>query len=103
MSTRYASVPHRRAIIDRRAVAEALAAVERNGACRLLKQALGSGRAEIERRLKERPYSGTETAAAYAFLTDQLLRLAYDYVTQRLLPVADPGGAERLLLMAVGG
>ena len=47
----------------------------------ILKQALADGRAEIARRLEERPYAGTEAAAAYAFLTDQILRLAYDFVT----------------------
>ena len=51
----------------------------------------------------EKPYAGTETASAYAFLTDQVLRLVYDYVTGRLHPLANPTTSERLLLMAVGG
>ena len=46
---------------------------------------------------------GSEAAAAYAFLTDQIVRLAYDFVTQRLHPLANPTTSERLLLMAVGG
>ena len=77
----------------------------RTGARRaaLLKDALAAGRAEIARRLARTPYAGTETAAAYAFLTDQILRLVYDYVTERLHPLANPTTSERLLLMAVGG
>jgi [protein-PII] uridylyltransferase len=69
----------------------------------MLKQALADGRAEIARRLEEKPYAGSETAAAYAFLTDQLLRLAYDFVVTRLHPLSNPTQGERLLLMAVGG
>ena len=46
---------------------------------------------------------GTETAAAYAFLTDQILRLAYDFTSSRLYPLANPTASERLLLIAVGG
>ena len=69
----------------------------------ILKEALAAGRAEIARRLAEKPYAGMEAAAAYAFLTDQILRLAHDFVTARLHPLANPTTSERLLLMAVGG
>ncbi len=103
MSTRFAAVPNRREIIDRRAVAESLADIARPAATGILKAALAGGRAEIARRLDERPYAGTEAAAAYAFLTDQLLRVAYDYVVGALHPIANPTTSERLLLMAVGG
>ena len=54
-----------------------------------LKAALADGRAETARRLGGKPYAGTETASAYAFLTDQILRLAFDYVTERLHPLAN--------------
>jgi len=97
------AVPHQREIVDRRAIAELLAEADRKGAATILKQALGEGRAEIARRLAERPYAGSEAASAYAFLTDQILRLAYDFVTTRLHPLANPTTSERLLLMAVGG
>ena len=96
-------VPGQREIVDRRAVAAALEQADASAAPALLKAALADGRAEIARRLAERPYAGTEAAAAYAFLTDQILRLAYDFVTQRLHPLANPTTSERLLLMAVGG
>jgi [protein-PII] uridylyltransferase len=103
MSARFLAIPSQRDIIDRRAVAARLETADRTGAAAILKEALGHGRAEIARRLAEKPYAGTEAASAYAFLTDQILRLAYDFVTQRLHPVANPTTSERLLLMAVGG
>ncbi|HYI63258.1 MAG TPA: [protein-PII] uridylyltransferase [Allosphingosinicella sp.] len=103
MSMRIASIPSQREIIDRRAVAARLDEASRKTAPVILKEALADGRAEIARRLAEKPYAGTEAAAAYAFLTDQILRLAYDFVTMRLHPLANPTTSERLLLMAVGG
>ncbi|NIJ22249.1 [protein-PII] uridylyltransferase [Sphingomonas naasensis] len=110
MSSRFDSVPHRRALIDRRAVAERLAALEaadpaalRRAATVELKAALDAGQAEIARRLNEHPSRGHEMAAAGAFLTDQLLRLLWDFTTQRLHPNHNPSAAERLTLIAVGG
>ncbi len=61
------------------------------------------GRAEIAERLAAHPARGMETAASYAFLTDQLLRLLYDFTVTRLYPVANPTTGERLALVAVGG
>jgi len=109
MRERYAAVVNRRALIDRRALGDAIAALPGNeqaaraGAVKLLKQALGDGRAEIARRLEERPWQGSETASSYSYLTDQILRLAWDFVTVRLYPLGNPTSGERLLLMAVGG
>ena len=91
MPSRFDTLPHRRAIIDRRGLADALAAIEgddrtvlRRDATAILKVALDAGRAEIARRLIEYPARGLEAAAAQAFLTDQLLRLLYDFTTKRL-------------------
>jgi [protein-PII] uridylyltransferase len=103
MSARPVTIPARREIIDRRRYSDRLAGVDRAAAAAVLKDALAAGQAEIARRLEDRPYAGTETAAAYAFLTDQLLRLVYDYVVEELHPIANPTTSERLLLMAVGG
>ena len=103
MSARVHAVPHQREIVDRRAVAARLDGADRAGCAAILKQTLAAGREEIARRLAEKPYAGMEAAAAYAFLTDQILRLAYDFVTTRLHPLANPTTSERLLLMAVGG
>jgi len=104
------ALPNQRAIIDRRALSERLEALEdedqarlRQAATALLKQALFDGRAEIARRLEEKPYQGTETAAAYAFLADQIIRLAHDFVIARFYPISNPTSGERLLLLAVGG
>ena len=108
--SRFDSIPHRRAIIDRRALAEALAGLEardqaalRKAATVVLKQALLAGRAEIERRLMEHPGRGLEIAAAGAFLTDQLLRLLWDFTVERLHPNPNPTTSERMTLIAVGG
>jgi [protein-PII] uridylyltransferase len=38
-----------------------------------------------------------------SFLTDQIVRLAHDYVVASLHPLANPTRAERLLLVALGG
>ncbi|MEO5492804.1 MAG: [protein-PII] uridylyltransferase [Sphingomonas sp.] len=110
MSSRFATLPHRRAIIDRRALAETLAAIEggdraklRQAATRELKTALIAGRAEIEARLIAHPSRGLEIAGSQAFLIDQILRLLYDFTTQRLYPLSNPTAAERLTLLAVGG
>lgn len=110
MPTRFASVPHRRALIDRRAVAERLAALEARDTAALrqagateLKAALTAGQAEIARRLAEHPSRGLEAAAAGAFLTDQILRLLWDFTVERLHPNANPTAAERMTLIAVGG
>jgi len=110
MSGRFDALPNRRAIIDRRAVADALAAIEgsdkvdlRRKSVPVLKAALETGRIEIERRLIEHPSRGLESAASQAFLTDQLLRLSYDFIVQRLYPVGNATAGERLTLIAVGG
>ncbi|GAA0747044.1 [protein-PII] uridylyltransferase [Sphingomonas sp. ABOLD] len=110
MPTRFASVPHRRALIDRRAVAERLAALEARDTAALrqagateLKAVLATGQAEIARRLAEHPSRGLEAAAAGAFLTDQILRLLWDFTVERLHPNANPTAAERMTLIAVGG
>ena len=111
MAERLSSVPNRRAIVDRRALADAIEALReisspprrKQAATGLLKQALGDGRAEIARRLAEKPWQGSETASAYAFLTDQIMRLAYDFVTGQLYPLGNPTAGQRLTLAAVGG
>src|SRR4051812_11896787 len=106
--SRFDSVPHRRAMIDRRGVAERLAALAgddkaalRKAATGILREALGGGRAEIARRLIEHPTHGLESAAAGAFLIDQMLRLLWDFTVERLYPINNPTAAERMTLIAV--
>jgi [protein-PII] uridylyltransferase len=110
MATRFEALPQRRAIIDRRALADTLASLEGDGpaalraaATPLLRAALEHGRAEIARRLAEHPSRGAEIAASYAFLTDQLLRLCFDFTVQRLYRNNHPTKGERMTLVAVGG
>lgn len=106
------SIPNRRAIIDRRALVDALSSgmadakdfsARRRLLAETLRGALADGRAELKRRLEAHPGRGLELAAAQSFLTDQLLRLACDTVVEQLYPLANPTQSERLALVAVGG
>ena len=78
-------VQDRRAIIDRRGLAERIA-VLRPGKRKdeevssILAEALAKGREEIARRLSEEPGRGRSAARGTAFLHDQIVRLAYDSV-----------------------
>ncbi|GAA0666515.1 [protein-PII] uridylyltransferase [Sphingomonas insulae] len=109
MSGRFDHLPNRRAIVDRRALADRIAAIDasdtalRIQATAILKGALADGRAEIQRRLAAHPSRGLEASNAQAYLVDQLLRVLFDLATQRLHPLANPTAGERLTLIAVGG
>ena len=104
-------VADRRAIISRRRL---LAQLEKPLECHapgseqraailaLLKDALAAGRAEVRRRFDEGA-SGTATVRAESYLVDQLVRVVYDHVGERLYPLANPSTGERLALVAVGG
>ena len=104
---RFDLISDRRAIIDRRSLADALSALPSEGllaaATELLRGALGAGRAEVALRLTAEPNRGRSAAAATAFLHDQLLRLAYDFVTLRLYPNPNPSKSERVALVGLGG
>ncbi len=105
------TIPQQRAVIDRRALAGAIAElVEAKGAARarpkvveLLRGALASGREEIARRLSEKPTMGHDSAEAQAFLVDQLVRVIHDHVTGEVYPAPNRTSGERLTIMAVGG
>ncbi|AOL24855.1 [protein-PII] uridylyltransferase [Erythrobacter litoralis] len=103
-------VPGQRAIIDRRELAERIAALadEKGGEARpqvveALRGALDRARAELARRLAEKPSAGHDCAAGHAFLIDQLLRVIHDYVTGYVYPAANRTSGERLAILAVGG
>ena len=86
-------IEHRRAIIDRRAIADRLAALAPgkkldSEPSAILREALDAGRAEIARRLADEPGNGRAAAQATAFLHDQLVRLAYDRVAKHRGPKA---------------
>jgi [protein-PII] uridylyltransferase len=110
MSARFDTLTNRRAIIDRRDLSAALDELPpgdgtkmRAGLVSILKPALEEGRGEIASRLEVSPLAGRDIASAYAFLTDQLLRLIFDFTCQRIYPLNNPTQSERLSLLAVGG
>ncbi len=97
-------VDHRRAVIDRRAVADHLHSLRpgrklTGEATAILRAALDHGRAEIARRLAEQPGNGRAAAQATAYLHDQLVRLTYDFAVERLFDQSPQGVA----LVGLGG
>jgi [protein-PII] uridylyltransferase len=103
-------IANQRAIIDRRALADAIAAAfaeqgekSRPAVVELLRAALESGRAEIARRLEARPSGGSECAQAQAFLIDQLVRIIYDHIVGRVYRASNRSTGERIAVLAVGG
>ncbi len=104
-------IANQRAIVDRRALSEAIAAAvaDRGAAAarpqvvELLRAALAEGRAEIARRLAEKPSAGHESAEAQAFLVDQLVRVIHDHVVGDVYRASNRSAGERLTIMAVGG
>ena len=100
-----------RDIIDRTAVADEIAAAiaecspseQRRKALSIMQTALREGRKEISRRLVAVPSSGRSCATDQAFLIDQIVRIAFDFVTVTLFPVANRSAAEKIAVVAVGG
>ena len=104
LPTRFALIEDRRAIIDRRALAERIAALPagaRAEIAAILSGALAAGRAEIASRLARDPARGRLAAACHAFLADQLLRLAFDSAASHLAN-ADGAGSS-VALVGLGG
>jgi [protein-PII] uridylyltransferase len=103
-------IANQRAIIDRRALADAVAAAiaDKGGGARpailaVLREALAHGRAELAARLAEHPSAGHDCARGHAFLIDQLVRVIHDHVVHDLYPLGNRSTGERLSIMAVGG
>ncbi len=112
MVNAFSLLPRRRAIIDRRTVADAIEREmvnmrdPRTGRGILvahLREALKDGRAEVSHRLAANPTRGREAVAAQAFLMDQIVRILYDVTTHHLYPNNNPTTAERMAVIAVGG
>src|SRR5436190_17455326 len=106
-----ASILRQRDIIDRRALAEALLVAAREGKgpgldrrplLAPLRAALAGGRAEIRRRF-EVEGDATSTVREQSFLIDQLIRVAFDFVTEHVYPLANPTQGEKIAIAAVGG
>jgi [protein-PII] uridylyltransferase len=100
-----------RAIIDRKALAEAideivLAEGAQKGRAAILAQlqdALAKGRTEISERLLARPSQGYQAAQEQSFLIDQLVRIIFDHVVRHVFPVGNRTASEKIAVLAVGG
>lgn len=114
MTDFFSALPNRRAIIDRRAVTDHLEqilsgaagadiTVLRGKIVAVLAEALATGRTEAMRRLETHPTNGRETVQAFAFLTDQILRILYDATVQHLYSPGNRSTSEQMVLLAVGG
>ena len=106
------SIPKQRRIIDRAALVgeiDALIAEDRRpqdvrgDLLDTLKSAMANGRAEVWRRFDAGEANGEEVSEALSFLTDQIVRLIYDFATDCVYPAANPTEGERLCVAAVGG
>ncbi|MGN6496584.1 MAG: [protein-PII] uridylyltransferase, partial [Tsuneonella sp.] len=103
-------IPNQREIVDRRALAEEIAGLagERGARARpqvleALRAALEAGRAELGKRLEERPSAGHEITGGHSFLIDQLVRTIHDHVIADVYPASNRSAGERLAILAVGG
>lgn len=103
-------IANQRAIVDRRALADAIAALSaaegersRPAVVELLRGALAKGRDELARRLEAKPSAGYECAQGQAFLVDQLVRVIYDHVVGRVYRASNRSTGERIAILAVGG
>ena len=100
------ALPDQRAIIDRRAVADRLAGLRTGQESWQRKPARFSPRRsplagrKSRARLADEPGNGRAAAQATAFLHDQLVRLAYDFVCERMLDAPD---RRDLALVGLGG
>jgi [protein-PII] uridylyltransferase len=97
-------ISNQRAIIDRRELTDRMIALGSGAdnvaeASRILAEALARGRVEIDRRLIDEPGSGRAAAQATAFLHDQIVRLAWDFVGTQAS--SDPPGD--VALIGLGG
>jgi [protein-PII] uridylyltransferase len=104
-------IPNQRAIVDRRALTDAIAEIvqdkggpgARTALVELLRKSLAEGREEIGRRLADKPSAGHDAAEAQAFLIDQLIRIIHDHVVGDVYRASNRSSGERLTIMAVGG
>lgn len=112
MTGLFNSLPRRRAIIDRRQIADELNAAlpgidgqqaRRHAVFLKLRDALAAGQEEISGRLKETPSRGRDVVMAQAFLMDQVIRLLFDMTVNHVYPLSNPTASERLSMLAVGG
>ncbi len=97
--------PRRRAVLDRRAFAGAVARIgrdDRRAVLALAREALRDGRRELRRRL-EAGAAGAEIVALQTSLMDGLLHAVLERAARVVYPEPNPTTADRLALVAVGG
>ncbi|QIK78551.1 [protein-PII] uridylyltransferase [Sphingomonas piscis] len=99
--TLFEPIDQRRLIIDRRSVSDAVAALPvgddgKGDRLAILRDALATGRREVERRLTAEPGAGRTAARANAYLHDQLLRIIYEHV-------GAGGLGNKLAIVGLGG
>jgi len=100
-----APLPRKTRIVSRRKLLDELAVIaptNRAASLEILRRELERGRREIYRRL-DAGAPGAELVAAMTYLTDQLVRVAYDHTVERVYPAATGLKGERLGIVAVGG
>jgi [protein-PII] uridylyltransferase len=102
-------IPNPRAVIDRRALAAACEEIasydadeRRKRLLDLLKWALKGGQDEIRRRF-DADNSGAGVMYASAYLIDQIVRVLFDFASERMFRAPNPTKAEQLCIVAVGG
>ncbi|PID35620.1 MAG: [protein-PII] uridylyltransferase [Rhodobacterales bacterium] len=75
----------------------------RNATVAALKEALAAGRKVIADRLAQTPRDAHPAIRAYAWLTDEVIRTAFETTITHLHPINAPTAGERLAVFAVGG
>lgn len=75
----------------------------RNAVVAVLKDAQSTGRAAIAARLDLQPRNSLPVTTGYTWLTDQLITLTFEIVTERIHRNPNPTEGERLSVLAVGG
>ena len=111
-STSVTKVRSPRSLISRRAVDEKLDArlsgdIAESAVRPILMEelslALTAGRDEARRRLESGESTGSDTVVELSYLTDQILRVLFDFAVARVFKRGVPTMGEKLSLMAVGG
>lgn len=110
-----ATIKNHRQIVDRRALIGTLAEMVaekpreqwRTALLQILKDAYRHGFEEVrgraDRSVSSRSFTGRDIAAAQCFLTDQIVRVLYDFILEHVYPATNPTESEHMALVAVGG
>lgn len=69
----------------------------------VLKEGQKTGRAAVAARLEAQPRNALPVTTGYTWLTDQLVTLTFEVVTERIHRNPNPTEGERLTVLAVGG